>query len=383
MSGLTVTGFERKRLAEIQTDIETRLKTAFGENIDLTAQSGFGQFVGIMAEVIADQWESQENVYNAMYPSTAQGAQLSNVVMLNGLARLAAIRSTVDITFGGTDGVTVPIGMQVATADTGIIFETTAAGVITGGTVVLAAQSVDAGAYEATAGTLTAIETPLYGVLTATNVSDATVGRFEETDAELRARREQSVSLPGQSHADALAAQLLDTTNVIDATVFSNGADATVDGVPAHRFRCVVNGGADADIAAVIWANTPQAILSFGDESVNVTDYQGDLQEVQFTRADAVDIYFTLNLTVNPVTYSVGSEDDIKQAVVDYGFDNFKISDNVLRNRFVVPVMETEGVEDVDVRVGLTPSPTGTSNITISSTEYSNYAVAWVVINYV
>ncbi len=34
MSGLSAAGFERKRLTEIKTGIENRLKLVFGENID-------------------------------------------------------------------------------------------------------------------------------------------------------------------------------------------------------------------------------------------------------------------------------------------------------------------------------------------------------------
>ena len=67
MSGLTPEGFERKRLIDIKTTIEDALKLAFGNNIDLSEQSGFGQFVGILSEAISDQWESQENIYNSQY----------------------------------------------------------------------------------------------------------------------------------------------------------------------------------------------------------------------------------------------------------------------------------------------------------------------------
>ena len=54
MSGLSAAGFERKRLIDIKAEIETALKLAFGDNIDLEPQSGFGQFVGILSEAFSD-----------------------------------------------------------------------------------------------------------------------------------------------------------------------------------------------------------------------------------------------------------------------------------------------------------------------------------------
>ena len=377
MSGLTSTGFERKRLVDIKTDIENDLKAAFGDNIDLQAQSVFGQLVGIFSEVIADQWEELENVYNSQYPSTSSGAALSNVVQYNGITRNEAINSTVTLTLSGTDATTVPVGFEVATNDTGVVFVTIESGDITGGSVDLAAESKEAGAFEAAAGTLTDIQTPLFGVLSSTNAADATVGRDIESDVELRQRREDSVSIAGLSHEEATAAQLLEVDDVLDATVTSNGTDSTVDGIPAHRFRCVVQGGDDDEIAEVIWTNTPQAILSFGSTSVDVLDVQGVTQEVQFTRPDEVPIYFDIEITVDADKFPSGGEDAIADAVAEYGTDNFKIGDDVLINRFYTPIMTTvDGVLDATIQMGTSPSPTGTSNITIESTEVSTYTSA-------
>ncbi|MCK5026671.1 MAG: baseplate J/gp47 family protein, partial [Nanoarchaeota archaeon] len=186
MSGLTATGFERKRLVDIKADIETRLKLIFGENIDLSPQSGFGQFVGIESEAQSDQWESQENIYNSQYPSTAQGVQLSNVVMYNGIERFKASNSTVTGTISGINGTVIPAGSKASVVATGDIFVTLSEATISGGSVAVAMNSEEKGSIEATAGTLTVIETPIFGWVSITNNNDALVGSGEETDAELR-----------------------------------------------------------------------------------------------------------------------------------------------------------------------------------------------------
>jgi len=63
---------------------------------------------------------------------------------------------------------------------------------------------------------------------------------------------------------------------------------------------------------------------------------------------------------------------------VEYGFDNFKIGDDALINRFLIPIIDVVGVIDAVILMDTVSPATGTSNITIGATEYSNYAVARV-----
>ncbi len=378
MSGLTADGFERKRLTDIKSDIEDRLKLVFGENIDLDPQSGFGQFVGIEAEAQSDQWESQENVYNSQYPSTAQGNQLSNVVMYNGIERQDGSPSTVTATITGTVGLLIPEGSKASVVSTEDVFVTLADATIgSGGTVDVAMESEVEGPIEAAAGTLTQIDTPIFGWTSITNAVDATAGSDEETDAELRVRREQSTQALGQNLVDALYGQLLNIDNVIDAVVISNGTDATVDGIPAHQFLSVITGGDDDEIASTIWINTPQGILSYGSETVVVTDAQDFPQDVKFSRPSDVDIYFKVTITTDSSFPATGVA-DIKAAIVEYGEANFKISDDVIISSFYTPINETPGILTIDLRIGLSPAPTGTSNLTIDNDEASAYDVSQI-----
>lgn len=382
MSGLSASGFERKRLTDIQSDIEDALKLVFGSNIDLDPESGFGQFVGIISEALSDQWESQENVYNSQYPSTAQNNQLANVVMYNGILKKEATNSTVTGTITGVVGTTIPIGSKASVASTGEVFVTLASVIIpAGGTTVVAMQSEETGEIEAASGTLTVIETPIFGWTSITNTSDATVGRSEETDAELRVRRSQSTQALGNNLVDALFGQLLNLDGVEDALVVSNGTDATVDGIPAHQFLTSILGGVDADIASAIWDNTPQGILSFGATTVVHTDDQGFLQDVEFTRPSEVPIYFKVDITVNTAEFPATGSDDLKAAIAAYGLANFKISDDVIRTEFYTPINSVAGILTIDLRIGLGASPTGTTNLTIDYDEISRYDITQVEVN--
>lgn len=384
MSGLTAAGFERKRLIDIKAEIEIALKLAFGDNIDLEPQSGFGQFVGILSEAFSDQWESQENVYNSQYPSTAQENQLSNVVMYNGIERQDATNSTVTAIISGVAGTVIPVGSKASVASTGLVFETLSEVIIGGGgSITVNMQSVNAGSIEAASGTLTVIETPIFGWTSITNSLDATVGRGEETDAELRIRRELSTQALGQNLVDSLFGQLLNISGVEDAVVISNGTDAVVDGIPAHQFLSAILGGDNDEIAQVIWNNTPQGILSFGAITVAITDDQGFSQDIKFTRPSDVEIYFKIDITIDATEFPGTGSADIKAAVVAYGIANFKISDDVIRSEFYTPINETPGILTVDLFIGLGASPSGTSNLVIDPDEVSRYDVSRVEVNIV
>ncbi len=370
--GLTEDGFERKRLLDILEELETSLKTAFGENIDLTSESGFGQFVGIMSEAFSDQWQSQEDTYNSQYPSTAQSTQLSNVVMLNGIERKEATYSTVTATITGTSGTVIPAGNQASVADTQAVFITQSEVTITAGTIDVEMVAEEAGEISALSGTLTTIETPIFGWTGVTNALDADEGTAQETDPELRIRREDSVSAGASNIADSLYSQLINLDDVEDVYIIDNKTSGTVGGIPAHQFLTTIIGGEDESIAEIIWANTAEGIQSFGSTTEEITDSQGFPQDVKFSRPDDVDIYFKVTITTDS-DFPVGGSTDIKEAIVDYGDANFKISDDVIFSKFYTPINTVAGITSITLLMDVTTPVAGSSNISIDVDEVSAF----------
>lgn len=112
--GVTLEGFNRKRQADSKSEIEALLKSKLGASINLIAPSVISQLVGIFSERDALIWEVLEDIYGASYPDTAEGVSLDNVVRINSVTRLAAIKSTLidddaPLLFG-TAGTSVPSG---------------------------------------------------------------------------------------------------------------------------------------------------------------------------------------------------------------------------------------------------------------------------------
>lgn len=128
--GVTPTGFVRKRLPDLLSDIasavNTNLAVVTGDpnfQIDLSATSNSGQTIAVMAEQYATLWEVAEAVWNSAYPVTASGVSLDNAVSFSGVTRLQESSTTVYAVLYGLEGTSVPEDSTATQSSTGLIFE--------------------------------------------------------------------------------------------------------------------------------------------------------------------------------------------------------------------------------------------------------------------
>lgn len=386
--GVSKTGFKRKRLDLLLQELNSEVKSIFGENFNVSPESPDGQINGVISESNANLWEIAEEAYNAFNPSAATGAALSNLVQLNGIERLRATKSRVQVTLSGTTGTIIPQGSLISTSDTGNEFSTVSEIVLDGaGNGSVFATSVDFGPVQALAGTLTQIDTPITGWSTVTNSFDADLGSKEETDVELRARRERSVAIAGQAMVDSIFAAVANIDGVTNTVVLENDTNSTDgNGLPPHSFQVIAVGGTSADIAQTIWNKKPAGIASFGNVSETILDSQGISHDISFSRPTEVDIYVEVTVTPDE-NYPSNGDELIKQAIVDYANGDlvdgrgFSLGDNVIYTRLYTPINSVQGHEIADLKIGATPSPTGTSNIIISATEIASFTVSNITVN--
>lgn len=115
MAGLTLQGFETKRLPEIKEEIENALRAELGNGINLLPTELLGQIVGIVSERESKLWELDEEVYNSQYPTTANGISLDNVCSITGIKRLAGNPSTLQGVIAiGQEGTIIPQGSRAS-----------------------------------------------------------------------------------------------------------------------------------------------------------------------------------------------------------------------------------------------------------------------------
>jgi hypothetical protein len=250
MASFDGNGLVIDRLADIKTQIQDNLRSVFGDGVNLSETSPFGVLVGIMSERYFLLYELLEAVYQASFVNTAYGIYLDELVALNGITRDAATASTVDLTFtrsnGTNDGdVAIPVGTQVTDPNSpSVIWVTDTEGTILDGvdTGVVGATANETGPLGALAGVLTNMISVPNNVASVTNVFDATLGRNEETDSELKLRRETQLGRSGTATEPGIRGALVDMDEVITATLILNDSDITDgDGRPPHSFEAFVS----------------------------------------------------------------------------------------------------------------------------------------------
>lgn len=85
--GVLPTGFSRKPLATILSEIEADMVSLFGPGVIQTSQSPLGQINGLFANLGAQFWEVAEAVYQSYDPDQAEGIDLDRLARIRLLMR--------------------------------------------------------------------------------------------------------------------------------------------------------------------------------------------------------------------------------------------------------------------------------------------------------
>ena len=247
--------------------------------------------------------------------------------------------------------------------------------------------------------TLTVIETPVSGLDSTFNPSDANVGRDIESDAEFRIRRNNRLQISLAGPLEAIRENILElnevegSTQLEDVTLFEN-ITLVVDarGIPGKAFEAIIfqTGGStdrDQEIAQAIWDSKPAGIESHGDVSKTVTDSQGFDHTLKFSRPVEIDIYLILDLTIDSL-YPADGDTQVENAMVEWGNDLGAGIDVIVfgTNSLVAQLNAIPGITDVVVKVGIAPAPTLDNNIdiddgTVAQVELSRWDTANITVN--
>ena len=222
------------------------------------------------------------------------------------------------------------------------------------------ASATTTGSIQFFADTLTTIVQPVIGITSVTNTSDWSVGREEETDAELRQRMEDYEQSTGTATKPAIETTVSNIEGVSFAYVVENtGWTVDADGRPPKSYELYVSGGLDSQIATAAWETKPAGIELWGNVSVQVIDRNGDPQLVKFSRFDNKYAWVR-------VTYSINSEEEflpdgeanIKAAVVETGSKFYRGEDLEPTKFYGNIYSKVSGVYISKIEVAITNNPT-------------------------
>lgn len=314
---LDANGLQVETLPEIVSDLTAGVQGIYGPDINVDSNSPDGQMLNIYGQGAADIRELLLGVYNSFDPDRAIGVQLDERCAINRVQRnggtytIQPIDVTVSTTVNlqGLDGnFNDPNGVGYTVQDdSGNKFILVDSVELTAGLTSLNFRAQQIGQVETTVNTITNQTTIVLGVVSVNNSTGALqVGENEETDAQLRLRRQQSVSNNSTGYLNGLEGDLLDLTGVTDAKVYENVGDAVdANGIPAHGTWSIVEGGADTDIAEAIYADKSYGSNLKGAVTENIVTPSGAIFIAKFNRPTAEPLYiqFDIQKTISTAVF--------------------------------------------------------------------------------
>jgi uncharacterized phage protein gp47/JayE len=322
---ITAAGLSVPLFSDIQQALIDSYRTSYGSTTYLGNDSADYQWITSIALKLNDNMGLCQLAYNSRSPLTAVGSALDSLVKINGIARLPSSASSVILSLTGTSGTIITNG--VIQDIMGILWslpQTVVIGV--GGTLLVSALCQQSGPISAKANTITIpVGGFTAGWTSVTNPSPAILGQPIEADSSLRARQSISVSLPSETRLAATQAGLEQVAGVTRVNVLENQLSVTDSfGNQGHSLTCVVEGGADVDIATAIFINRGIGCNTQGATVptmtiIPVTDpNSGNVTEIGFVRPTNIPIYIQINVHSLSLAFTVSTQAAIIAAIVNY-----------------------------------------------------------------
>lgn len=322
-------GLTLKTLPEIISDLETGVKTIYGEDVNVSPDTPDGQLLNILAQACIDLREVLEDIYASFDPDQAEGRVLDQRASINGIKRnggtftVTPVDITVDrsVTLDGLDDaeadLEIPSGIYTVKDDAGNQFVLLDTVTIAAGTHSLSFRSVTLGAVETTLNTITTAVTAKAGVTEINNSEEPTIyGQDEESDAAFKIRRRQSITRSSSGYLDSIQSALQAVEGVTDVKMYENSTDITdIDGTPAHTIWAVVESGAVVDIAQALYATKSPGCGMRGDVSSVIMRPSGQTITMYFDRPVNEDLYMEMTITL--IGGGTVDTDYVKEQIVE------------------------------------------------------------------
>ena len=307
---LTFQGLSVKDNATLLNEIQTFIQDTYapnGEQIDFSSASPDGQFTNLLATIGTTHRELLTQVYNATDPTKCEGTQQDSKYQLNYLTRKGGtyttqvidIVATKTVTLQGLDGSYNDSTSSAFTVadDSGNVWYLIDTSTVFTGINQLSFRAQNTGAVTPTIGTITTMVTIVDGITSVNNsVGYTSLGQEQESNLDFRIRRDRSTANKGGNIIDSIVGNILDLEGVIDCVGDNNTTNETnAQGTPAHYIWVVVDGGANDEIAEIIYANMAGSGTK-GAVTVPITTISGIPINVNFDRPEIVPFYVKFDL---------------------------------------------------------------------------------------
>ncbi len=336
MIQLTDNGVIVQTYEEIFNELANGYKSIYGNDIKIDPDTPDGQRIGIAARRELDMQVFLQNLYNQLDPDLATGLSLEKLIKFSGITRRPATKSQADVIINVDRSLTLPDNYKVQD-ELGQIWQTVGEKNLSIGDNTVTVFAEDFGAVVALENTINEQATIILGVTSVNNPAAATVGTDEETDQELRIRRQRSTQNPSTSTVGGLFSVLGNLTNVTDLAIYENDTDEFDNELllEPHSIWIVIEGGSVVDIVEAVIKNKTMGTGLKGDVTGDYTETvtvggltYTNTTTVQFDRPVVQNVSVRVNIRGDDG--STPNQQLIKQALAD---TNFVVGDELVASR--------------------------------------------------
>lgn len=242
---------------------------------------------------------------------------------------------------------------------------------------LLVGEAVVAGSTLYPENTITNIVSPQEGVISVTNPDNFEMGSEEESDEALRVRIKTRSTVAGKCTYPAVLSAMLNIEGVTGVLVQNNRTltEDTVNNIPPKSTKIYVDGSDEQTIAETIFDVTQALTTYVGNISRSVSDTQGNIFTVKFSRTTEKFGWMKVNYTINnEEVFPDNGEALIKASVVSFG-NSLKRGEDYDSTKFYGSIYGScQGFYITSVEIAVTDKNTDTpiyqsNRISVSKTE--------------
>lgn len=375
---ITDKGISIKSFNEIAQELREDWISAFGgETIDLSSSSPDGLEIDLKAKEIRSVSELVQAVASKLTLEGSSGVWVDIFMSYRGITRLGSAYSYVYLLFTGSNGTVIPEGTLVNNLFNDQFSTDSEITIGIEGTAYVRATSLNIGPVDVSEGTWS-LNQSISGISSVVVSNDGVIGRFVETDAEIKARAENTVH-DGLATLPTIKSYIENNvTGITSVSVIENETSLTdINGRPPHSIEVMVLGGSDEEIARAIYKSKAAGIKAYGThlpgDGYLVSDSNGGAHYVNWSTLSTA--YLWINVTITLYEEEILPNNYIhliSQAIVEWAQKEYTFGKDVIPLRICVPVYSVDGIEDVMISVAVaynsetTPTEYTTSKIQIN-----------------
>ena len=316
------TGIHKPTLATVLSYFTSGYMAIYGSDVYLGSDSQDGELMGLLGSALDDANAMCVQAYQSYSPATAQGAGLSTVVKINGIARNVSSNSSVPILVVGVATSAIANGLIADAAGhqwllpASVVIPPEGQITVTATCQTPGAVALSSGATSVNNGGLTILN-PTRGWQSVTATANATLGAPVETDPQLRIRQSNSTMIPSTTMLGGIVGALWTIPGVARLRVYQNETESPDDsGIPGYSIAVVMDGG-DAQTIAETISHQKFACGTYGTTTETVIDDYGVAHSINFFYVTEPPITWQVSITAGP-TFSVNTVALIQASMASY-----------------------------------------------------------------